>query len=94
MAQQFVKDPSDDLDYEFDWSSWLASGETISSFVMTVPTGITEGTGTKATAESSGVVTVWLSGGTADTTYDVACKITTSAARIKERTITIRCVNQ
>lgn len=94
MAGIFTKDPNAVLDYAFDWSSWLATSETVSSFVVTVQSGITEGTGAYASSESSGVVTVWLSGGTEGTTYSVACKIVTSAGRTDERTIYINCLNQ
>lgn len=88
------KDPEAILDYIFDWSSWLESGETISSFVMTVPTGLTEGTGTKATAQAAGKVTVWLSNGTAGTGYVVECKITTSSGRVDERQMVIMVVDR
>lgn len=90
MAQIFVKDPDDELDYKFDWSNWLATGETISSYTITTETGLTK----DSDSESSGVVTVWLSGGTAGNDYDVACKITSSAGRVKERTMTFRVKNQ
>ena len=81
----FYKDPDAELDWEFDWSSWLATGETISSSTVTVQTGLTAGTKSATTT----AVTQWLSGGTADTTYTVACKIVTSAGRTDERTIYI-----
>ena len=90
MSQIFVKDPDAVLDYGFDWSSWLATGETISSHTITTETGLTK----DSDSESSGVVTVWLSGGTAGNDYDVACKIVTSASRTDERTITIRVKNR
>ena len=94
MSTQFLKDAHADLDWVFDWndtsSPWLATGETISSFTVTVDTGLTVGTGTKASSQSAGKVTVWLSGGTAGTTYNVACRIVTSASRTDERTIKIR----
>ncbi len=83
--ESFLKDPDATLDYHFDWSDWLASGETISSEVITVPSGIT----LDSSSETSGVITVWLSGGTAGAYYLVACKITTSATRIDERTMRI-----
>ena len=85
MAQIFVKDPDATLDYAFDWSSWLATGETISSHTVTVDTGITK----DSDSEASGIVRVWLSGGTDDITYDVACEIVTSAGRTDERTMAI-----
>ena len=94
MAQIYTKDPDAVLDYAFDWNDssdpWLASGETISSHTITADTGIT----VDSDSESSGVVTVWLSGGTAGQDYDVACKIVTSASRTDERTITIKCRNR
>ena len=84
----FVKDPAAKLDYEFDWSDWLDSGasETISSHDVTVESGLTH----VSDSESAGVVTVWLSGGAAGTSYTVECEITTSANRIDERTIIIK----
>ena len=90
MAQVFIKDPDAVLDYTIDWSSWLASGETISSHTITVETGIAK----DSDSESDGAVTIWLSGGTAGERYDIACKIVTNAARTDERTIIIRCTNR
>ena len=83
--KNFPKDPQAVLDFEFDWSNWLQSGETISSHDITVPTGIT----LASDAESGGIVTVWLSGGTDGTNYIVACEITTSSARTDERSMRI-----
>lgn len=81
----FTKDPEAVLDYAFNWASWLASGETISTHTVTVPSGLTK----DSDSESSGIVTAWISGGTAGTEYTVECKITTSAGRTDERSITI-----
>lgn len=86
----FTKDPSAVLDYAFDWSDWLATGETISSHVITVDTGLTK----DSDSEALGVVTVWLSGGTAGKNYKVACLIETSAGRTDERTIWIKVVER
>jgi len=86
MANQFLKDPDAVLDYAFDWSSWLQSGETISSYSITVDSGLTK----ESDNESDGVVTVWLSGGTAGSEYTVSCKITTSMSRTDERSMTIK----
>ena len=94
MAKLFVKDPDAELDYSFDWSDYLATGETISSQTMTVESGLTLGTGEKAPSESDGIVVFWLSGGPAGEDYDVACKIVTSASRTDERTMTIRVKNR
>ncbi len=83
--QTFVKDPDAVLDFGFDWSSWLATGETISAATWTVPTGLTK---TSQSATST-VATAWISGGTAGTSYELACKVLTSAGRTDERTMKI-----
>ena len=88
--QNPLKDPSAVLDYLFDWTEWLASGETIATHTITADTGITVDSST----ELDGKVTVWLSGGTAGINYKVACLITTSAGRTDERTLWIRVVDR
>ncbi len=92
MPSTFFKDPSAVLDYKYDWSDWLAGGETISSKTVTAPTGITLDSSALADANTS--VVAWLSGGTAGKYYDVVCRIVTSASRTDERTIRIRVQNQ
>lgn len=93
------KDPDAVLDYVFDWaaltngtgtSDWLESGETISSYVVTVGSGLT----LDSDSQSSGQVTAWVSGGTAGETYTVACRISTSAGRTDERTVKVRVVER
>ena len=88
--QNPLKDPSAVLDYVFDWTEWLATGETITDQTITADTGITVDSST----ESDGKVIVWLSGGTAGINYKVACLITTSAGRTDERTIWINVVER
>ena len=88
--QNPLKDPSAVLDYVFDWTEWLATVETITDHTITADTGITVDSST----ESDGKVIVWLSGGEAGKWYKVACKITTSAGRIDERTLHIRVENR
>ncbi len=96
MSSSFTKDPDAVLDYKFDWkaltngsgaSDWLASGETISSATVTVGAGLTKDS--DSITDTSTSVTVWLSGGTVDVSYSVACKIVTSAGRTDERTIQV-----
>jgi hypothetical protein len=96
--QNPLKDPSAVLDYAYDWTEWLANGETIAVdsetgeklITITADTGITVDSWT----EDDGKVTVWLSGGTAGINYKVACLITTSAGRTDERTIWIKVVDR
>ena len=81
------KDPDAVLDYVFNWSAWLENGETISSHTITVGSGITK----DSDSESSGIVTIWLSGGTHGNDYLVECEVVTSMGRTDERSINIRC---
>ena len=92
----FKKDPDAVLDFKFDWATstnghgftdWLDTGETIQSHVITAEAGITLDSDVAADANTS--VVAWLSGGTAGTTYDVACKIVTTDGRTDERTMSI-----
>jgi hypothetical protein len=87
--RQYIKDPDAVLDYEFDWSRWLTGGETIASHVATVTNATRD-----SSAHSGTSVTVWVSGGTVGDTATVACRITTSAGRIDERTIRLRVRNR
>ena len=82
----FMKDPDAVLDYAFDWSGWLTGAEVISSYTIDEDTGIT----VDSDLEAAGVVTVWLSGGTAGTTYALRCEIVTDAGRTDERTMIIK----
>ena len=69
-----AKDPSDVADYWFDWTSFLPESETITAATITVPAGLTK-VESDFTAKT---VRARLSGGTAGTSYDVDCLITTS----------------
>lgn len=88
----YVKDPQALLDYAVDWSPWLGAGETISTAVVTVDAGLTKDR--PETAASSGLVTVWISGGSDGDTYSVNFHITTSQGRTDERSIHIRVRNR
>jgi|GEM_PF-563589 len=81
------KDPDAILDYGFDWSGWLAAGESIASHEI-----IADNIETDTGASLGGVVTVWTSGGQNLTTARITCRITTDniPARADERTALIR----
>lgn len=85
MNGKWNKDPSAVLDYEINWSKWLASDDTLSAHTITADQGITVDSSVLATDK----VTVWLSGGTTGVTYRVACRVTTANGRTDERTIVI-----
>lgn len=104
MPQAFVKDPSEDLDYEFDFAGYtngvsgastdyLQSGETIESFEVEADSdGIT--VGNSFLIKDDTCVQVWLSGGTNSSSYRVTATIVTSMARTAERSIRVRVQNR
>lgn len=84
------KDPNAVLDYEIDWSSWLATSETISTSTWTVPTGITKDSDTHTTTTT----TAWLSGGTAGNIYTLTNRIVTNQGRTEDRSIYVPCAER
>jgi hypothetical protein len=91
MENRFIKDTATVLDYMWDWSDWLAVGETIDTAVVTTMAGLT----IDSQSHTNTAVTVWLSGGTDAETYLVECLITTSniPPRTDQRHILISCVD-
>jgi len=83
---RFLKDPDATLDFGFDWSDWLARGETITASEWVVDDGITE----ESDENTTTVTKVWLSGGTVGETYEATNRVTTSAGRIDDRTLSVR----
>ena len=85
----YTKDPQAVLDYMIDWSSWLtaAGDDTITASSWTATDGITIDSDTNTTTTA----TVWLSGGTVGTTYELTNHIVTLAGREDDRTIKIKC---
>ncbi|AQG98363.1 hypothetical protein A9R05_05635 [Burkholderia sp. KK1] len=81
----FTKDPQAVLDFNWDWSGWLAANETITEQTVTPAAGIV----VDSSSIQGKVVAAWISGGAVGTTYIVACTITTSAARTETRRIQI-----
>lgn len=88
---RWEKDPGDILDFEADWAAddedWL-DGDTISASAWTVPDGITKDSDT----HTSTTTTIWLSGGTAGSSYKLTNQITTAGGRTanKSRYILVR----
>lgn len=84
MGSTFIKDPDAVLDYQVDWSRWLSDGETIveSYWVLTSGDVVIGDTGQTDTAS-----TVWLSGGTEQST--LTNRIVTSDGREDTRSFTV-----
>jgi hypothetical protein len=86
MAVDFVKDPDAVLDYMFDWSAWLSSGEQIQTSTMFVSAGIS----LDSSSNTSSKATAWVSGGTSGVPYTITNRIVTNQGRTDDRSMTIR----
>lgn len=82
------KDPDAELDFGFDWETWL-DGDTLATSTWIVPTGITKDSDLFTII---GVTTIWLSGGTLREVYKVVNRITTIGGRTDDRTLVIKIV--
>ena len=83
-----IKDPDATLDYGVDWSSYLAAGESLSQSAWSVaPAGELVLTGEASGATSASVL---VAGGTRGRVYRLTNRVTTSAGRTDDRSITIR----
>lgn len=78
-----AKDPDDIADYQVNWAARLADGETIVASEWVVPDGLTQ----DSDENTDTTATIWLSGGTAGTTYDVVSRVTTSGDRQFDQTV-------
>jgi hypothetical protein len=84
---RFVKHPDETIDYDFIFTDWLnARNDSVFSYTVTPETGITVG----SQSQSSGVVKVFISGGTAGKSYRVNCLLTTQGGRVKRGQIRVR----
>ncbi len=87
ILAKFEKQPADIQDFDISFVAWLAGyADTGVSQVTTVETGIT----LETSMLSSGVVKVWLSGGTDGSKYQVTTTLTTAGGRVKQAEIVIK----
>ncbi len=84
--KSFVQDPDAVLDYKIDYTRWLGDDVIISS-TWTADAGIT--ITDPAATYTTKAATVWVSGGTVGTRYNLTNSITTQSGREDDRTITI-----
>lgn len=82
MADTFVKDENEVLDYVRDWSALLGE-DTIATSTWTPETGIT----VDSNSHTDTTATVWISGGTTGATYGVLNRITTAGGRTFDKTL-------
>jgi hypothetical protein len=85
----YTQDPSAVLDYTIDWSQELA-GDSILTSTWTAPVGIV----IDHTEVTASTATVWLTGGTVGSEYEVKNHITTNGGRVDERSLWIRIQQQ
>ena len=77
----YFKQPSEVLDYDLDYREWLTSGDNVQSATVAVtPTGLT----VDSTFINDPRVKIWLSAGTAGSTYKVTVTMTTADGRVRE----------
>ncbi len=82
------KRPSDQLDYDLDFSEWLDEADTITSIETTVvPAGALT---IPSTSIAGQIVKVWAAGGADGITYEINITALTSGGRIKEECFKIR----
>lgn len=91
MTQSFTapaKDPAAVLDYEMDWSAWLAVGETLQSTPLPVVTPSDPAlTVSNIAVADQTKVRFRVGGGAAAANYTITVRITTSIGQVDERTI-------
>jgi hypothetical protein len=76
-----TEDPANILDYSWDWSIWLAPGDSIATSEFLVPAGLTQATPDPSISGTT--TTVWLTGGVPGQLYTVTNRITTIEGRTK-----------
>lgn len=84
-------DPNAVLDYVFAWGAWLA-GDTITNHEILLQPA--DGLTIDDSTHDDTTVTVWLSGGTVGQSVKVTCRVTTTAGRTDDRTLTLTIRNR
>jgi hypothetical protein len=89
IYKEFEHAPNSKLDYGFDWTLWLATGETVATSNWT-----TDLLANSSPANTGTVTSVFVEGGVVGTSYKLVNTITTSVGRIDSRTIKLSCKNR
>lgn len=90
LIATFEKQPAERLDYDIDYSSWLASGDKIISATSVItPTGQMEAIST--ITQLGKRAKLWVSQGVAGVTYKVEVTVTTEQGRVKQDEVSFRC---
>jgi len=91
----FTKDPDEVLDYSFDWSEWLSTGDTIAAsewFIddVAAPTSGLVFSLTLLPSFTDDTTTAWLDDGVIGVNYYLTNRVTTVDKRIADRTALIK----
>ena len=90
----FTKDPDEVLDYSFDWSEWLSTGDTIAASEWFIDDIVpTEGlilSEDYLPSFTDTTTTVWLDNGVIGQRHYLTNRITTADGRIADRTVIIK----
>jgi len=86
---KFTKQPVEVLDYQFDFTDWLADRADNITGTPPVVASVLSGTSTtpltiSGIATASGIVRFFASGGTNGCKYEISCTITTAGGRVKQ----------
>lgn len=81
----FTKDPAGIIDYTVRWTSWLPSGDAISSSTWIVPPGIVKVSEANTTTDA----VIFLASGTVGVIYEPTNRIVTAGGRQTDQTISI-----
>lgn len=74
------KDPDATLDYQLDWSDWLATGVSITALSVTSDNGVT----VETSSFTATTTTAWLSGGTLGAKANITFRITTDSSPVNQ----------
>ena len=87
LGDYIEKDAAAVLDYANDWTAWLAASatDTIATSTWTIQTGLTS----SSPVVAAGVTSLFISGGTAGTTYTITNKIVTTGGRTDQRSFRV-----
>jgi hypothetical protein len=92
VIKTFSKDPAAKLDFLFDWSAWLPSGDTISTSawaIDTAPDGSLAIAGSPAPSNTTTTTTVWLTGGTLGQRYVLRNRVVTVGGRTEDKSAAV-----
>ena len=88
-----TKDPQAQLDFGFNWSQWVATGDEINSASWELA-GNDNALTLSNQVLSGNESTVRATGGTVGATYRLVNTVTTSSGLTDQRTITLRIINR